>query len=82
MLERVFSEGKKISAAKFNAEKKLRWKCHTAKIPATKFQMAKLDSGPEYSPQFTKKIPTNSLQRMIPSRGNSPPENSPRKFPP
>ena len=45
MHEKVFSEGEKFPAAKFiTRPKKLRRKCNRAKIPATKFQVAKLDS--------------------------------------
>ena len=76
-----------ISCGKVNAEKKLRRKCHTAKILAAKFQMAELDSG-EYLPDNS---PTNGFspgifpsnfqkhfpQRKIPRRRNS----SQRKFP-
>ena len=77
-----------ISCGKVNAEKKLRRKCHTAKILAAKFQMAELDSG-EYLPDSS---PTNGFspgifpsnfqkhfpQRKIPRRRNS---FSHRKFP-
>ena len=77
-----------ISCGKVNAEKKLRRKCHTAKILATKFQMAKLDSG-EYLPDnsstnaFSPGIFPSNFQKLFPPKENSTQKELlfPEKFP-